>query len=80
MIQIPEGSAPTSDDMEILEMVLDGMKDALTYASSTALTIRSDFEKVHNDLKDFGDHIKVMIGNVSNSVGGNTANIQNAIA
>lgn len=35
MIEIPEGSAPTSDDMEILGMVLDSMKGALGYSADT---------------------------------------------
>jgi hypothetical protein len=47
MIEIPEGSAPTADDMEILEMSLDSIKDALAYSGQTTQVIRGDFNKVH---------------------------------
>lgn len=47
MIQVPEGGVPSSDDMEILEMSLETMKEALGYSSQTTETIRADFNKIH---------------------------------
>jgi len=43
MIDVPEGATPSSDDMEILDMVLDTIKSALKYSANTTVTIRAEF-------------------------------------
>ena len=35
MINVPEGASPSEDDMMILDMVLDSIKDALKYSANT---------------------------------------------
>lgn len=54
-------------------MSLDSIKDALAYSGKTTQVIRGEFNKVHQDLNQFGDLIKTMIGSVANNLGGSTA-------
>lgn len=68
MIQIEEGTAPTADDMEILGMVLDAMKDTLGYTAETTQKVRADFKKVNIDLVTFGTTLKDMIATVSQNL------------
>lgn len=70
MIQIPEGAAPTSDDMEILDMVLGAVQEALAYSGKTTPAIRADFAKIHVNLNAFGAHLKEMIGTAAGNIDG----------
>lgn len=68
MIEVAEGAAPTADDMEILEMVLDSMRNALSYSADTTQKVRADFRKINADLVSFGNTLKEMIAAVSQSL------------
>ena len=79
-IEIPEGGAPTADDMEILGMVLDSMKGALEYTGETTQKIRADFAKINVDLNEFGTTLKQMIANVTKNLSGPAERLTEMIA
>ncbi len=68
MISVPEGGSPSADDMMILDMVLDSIKDALKYSAEATMKIRQDFKIINKDLNGFGDHMTKMLGIVAKNI------------